>query len=232
AEPAGITADPDRRGWPAVEGDRQVAGGDEPARGLQQPGDERGRPARAAALRAARGCLPAAAAGADAARAGLPAPDRIGDEDAPVRARRTVLSGSSRCRRSRAAESSLGRPGLAPDNGRDPAAVALRRAHRIALKAAVLTVALLLTACGTAAAPDTGASSSQLQAQVVASELVAGSQQRVSTGMLDHNTPVHDASVHVRALLLQGTTVTVTAAPDSPSHAAGLSTGAARLAPP
>jgi len=90
------------------------------------------------------------------------------------------------------------------------------------LKAAVLTVALLLTACGTAAAPDTGASSSQLQAQVVASELVAGSQQRVPIGILDHNTPVNDATVHVRAFLLQGTTGVFKGESDAPFKGAGL----------
>src|SRR5205807_874787 len=75
-------------------------------------------------------------------------------------------------------ESSLGRPGLAPDNGRDPAAVALRRAGPVALKAAVLTVALLLCACGTAAAPDTGASLPPLQARAVAAERGAASERR------------------------------------------------------
>ena len=90
------------------------------------------------------------------------------------------------------------------------------------MKAAVLAVALLLTACGTAAAPDTGASSSQLQAQVVASELVAGSQQRVPLGILDHNTPVNDATVHVRAFLLQGTSGVFKGASDAPFKGAGL----------
>jgi hypothetical protein len=66
---------------------------------------------------------------------------------------------------------------------------------------------LLLTACGATATstPSTGASdSSGLQAQVVASELVAGSQQRIPIGVTDHNTPVTDATVQVRAYQLQG----------------------------
>ena len=73
------------------------------------------------------------------------------------------------------------------------------------MKAAVALLAvLLLTACGESSSPATGASTpSQLQAQVVASELVAGPQQRVPIGILDHNTPVNDATVHVRAFVLQ-----------------------------
>lgn len=94
------------------------------------------------------------------------------------------------------------------------------------MKTAVLTVALLLSACGTGAAPDTGTAgspaSSQLQAQVVASELVAGSQQRVPIGILDHNTPVNDATVHVRAFLLQGTTGVFQGESDAPFKGAGL----------
>jgi hypothetical protein len=94
------------------------------------------------------------------------------------------------------------------------------------LKAAILAVALLLTACGTTLAPDTGTASSpvipQLQAQVVASELVAGSQQRVPIGVLDHGTPINDATVHVRAYLLQGTTGVFKAESDAPFKGEGL----------
>jgi hypothetical protein len=102
------------------------------------------------------------------------------------------------------------------------------------LKAAILTVALLLTACGTAAAPDTGAATSpvapQLQGEVVASELVAGSQQRVPIGILDHGTPVSDATVHVRAYLLQGTTGVLKAESDAPFEGAGLAGAGAYVA--
>ena len=93
------------------------------------------------------------------------------------------------------------------------------------MKTAVLAVALLLSACGTAASPDTGtagSAGSQLQAQVVASEVVAGSQQRVPIGILDHNTPVNDATVHVRAFLLQGTTGVFKGESDAPFKGAGL----------
>ena len=70
--------------------------------------------------------------------------------------------------------------------------------------AAALLAALLLSACGESSTPATGAGTpGQLQAQVVASELVAGPQQRIPIGILDHNTPVNDATVHVRAFVLQ-----------------------------
>lgn len=70
--------------------------------------------------------------------------------------------------------------------------------------AAALLAALLLSACGESSTPATGGGTpGQLQAQVVASELVAGPQQRVPIGILDHNTPVNDATVHVRAFVLQ-----------------------------
>ena len=90
------------------------------------------------------------------------------------------------------------------------------------MKTAALAVALLLSACGSAAAPDTGTTSPQLQAQVVASELVTGSQQRVPIGILDHNTPVNDATVHVRAFLLQGTTGVFKGESAAPFKGAGL----------
>ena len=73
--------------------------------------------------------------------------------------------------------------------------------------AAAIAAAVLLSACGASAAsaPATGQSGSQLQAEVVASELVVGQQQRVPIGILDHNTPVNDATVHVRSFVLNGT---------------------------
>jgi hypothetical protein len=95
-------------------------------------------------------------------------------------------------------------------------------------------VALLLSACGTAAAPDTGTSGSpaipQLQAEVVASELVAGAQQRLPIGILDHGTPVNDATVHVRAYLLQGTAGTLKAESDAPFKGTGLAGAGAYVA--
>jgi hypothetical protein len=69
--------------------------------------------------------------------------------------------------------------------------------------AAAVAVTVLLSACGGATAPKTGAADSgELQATMIASELVAGLQQRVPIGILDHNTPVTDASVRVRSFLL------------------------------
>lgn len=94
--------------------------------------------------------------------------------------------------------------------------------------------ALLLSACGTAQAPDTGTAASpvipQLQAEVVASELVAGAQQRLPIGVLDHGTPVNDATVHVKAYLLQGTTGVLKAESDAPFKGEGLAGAGAYVA--
>jgi hypothetical protein len=93
---------------------------------------------------------------------------------------------------------------------------------------------LLLAACGGSptAAPDTGsASSGSLQAQIVATELVAGPQQRVPIGITDHNTPVTDATVHVRAFLLQnGNQAVLKGESDAPFKGAGLEGGGVYVA--
>jgi hypothetical protein len=90
--------------------------------------------------------------------------------------------------------------------------------------AAAIATGLLLSACGNSTSPGTGASSpGQLQAQVVASELLAGPQQRVPIGILDHNTPVNDASVRVRAFVLQnGNTAVFKGQSDAPFKGEGL----------
>ena len=89
---------------------------------------------------------------------------------------------------------------------------------------AAIATGLLLTACGTSTSPGTGASSpGQLLAQVVASELLAGPQQRVPIGILDHNTPVNDATVRVRAFVLQnGNTAVFKGQSDAPFKGEGL----------
>jgi hypothetical protein len=92
--------------------------------------------------------------------------------------------------------------------------------------AALLAVALLLAGCGSAATDQPGASASRsassLQAVVVASELVVGKQQRVPIGLTDHNTPVSDATVHVRSFVLSGTTGTFKGESDAPFKGEGL----------
>jgi hypothetical protein len=90
--------------------------------------------------------------------------------------------------------------------------------------AAILALGLLLTACGESTNPGTGnGNSGSLQAQVVASELVAGSQERVPIGILDHNTPVSDATVRVRAFVLQnGSTAVFKGQSDAPFKGEGL----------
>jgi hypothetical protein len=83
-------------------------------------------------------------------------------------------------------------------------------------------LALLLAACDSAAAPGPSPTSSQLQAVVVASELVVGNQQRVPIGITDHNTPVSDATVHVRSFVLNGSTGTFKGESDAPFKGEGL----------
>jgi hypothetical protein len=92
--------------------------------------------------------------------------------------------------------------------------------------AAVLAGALLLAGCGSAATDQPAASAppsgSSLQAVVAASELVVGKQQRVPIGITDHNTPVSDATVHVRSFVLKGNTGTFKGESDAPFKGEGL----------
>jgi hypothetical protein len=92
--------------------------------------------------------------------------------------------------------------------------------------AALLAGALLLAGCGSAATDQPAASAppsgSSLQAVVAASELVVGKQQRVPIGITDHNTPVADATVHVRSFVLKGNTGTFKGESDAPFKGDGL----------
>ena len=66
----------------------------------------------------------------------------------------------------------------------------------------MLALGLILASCGESTQDQTASSSTTaLQAEIVASELLPG-EQRLPLGILDHNTPVNDATVHVRAFLL------------------------------
>jgi hypothetical protein len=65
--------------------------------------------------------------------------------------------------------------------------------------ALALLALVLLSACGTGSG--SAPASNPLTAQAIASELVVG-QQRVPIGILDHNTPVADATVHVRSFYM------------------------------
>jgi hypothetical protein len=66
----------------------------------------------------------------------------------------------------------------------------------LARAALALTVLSVLGGCG--AASSGGPPASSLAAQAVATEMVVGDQ-RVPIGILDHNTPITDATVHVRS---------------------------------
>jgi hypothetical protein len=65
---------------------------------------------------------------------------------------------------------------------------------------------------------------------VVASEILVGKPQRIPIGITDHNTPVHDATVHVRAFVLQGTTGTFKGEADAPFKGDGLEGGGVYVA--
>jgi hypothetical protein len=97
--------------------------------------------------------------------------------------------------------------------------------------AAVAALGLCLSACGQAAGPNPSSTGgSELAAQIVATELVVGVQQRVPIGILEHNTPVSDATVHVRSFRLQGTTAVVKGESDAPFKGAGLEGAGAYVA--
>jgi hypothetical protein len=72
----------------------------------------------------------------------------------------------------------------------------------------------------TAASPAPSAGSA-LQAQVVASQLTVGLD-RVPIGIVDHNTPVNDATVHVRAYSAAGGSTQLKSEADAPFRGEGL----------
>ncbi|HEY9289434.1 MAG TPA: hypothetical protein VIT43_15575 [Candidatus Dormibacteraeota bacterium] len=97
-----------------------------------------------------------------------------------------------------------------------------------------LALGIVLAACGSTptSTPNTGGSDrSQLQAEIIATELVAGPQERVPIGITDHNTPISDATVHVRAFLLQnGNQAVFKGESDAPFKGAGLEGGGVYVA--
>lgn len=107
----------------------------------------------------------------------------------------------------------------------------MRRDLRLGVAVAL---AIVLAACGSSpsAAPKSGSGDGgQLQAQIIATELVAGPQQRIPIGITDHNTPVTDATVHVRAFLLQsGNQAVLKGESDAPFKGAGLEGGGVYVA--
>jgi len=65
---------------------------------------------------------------------------------------------------------------------------------------------------------------------VVATEIVVGNQQRVPIGITDHNTPVSDATVHVRSFVLNGNTGVFKGESDAPFKGQGLEGGGTYVA--
>ena len=87
----------------------------------------------------------------------------------------------------------------------------------------LVSLAVLFAACGTSTeAPAASPTRLGLQAQIVASELLPGLQ-RFPVGILEDNTPVNDATVHVRAFSVSGTnTLQLKGESDAPFRGAGL----------
>ena len=88
----------------------------------------------------------------------------------------------------------------------------------------LLGSAVFLAACGVGT--DTGtatstASTAALQAVIVGSELLVGDQ-RFPMGILDQNTPVNDATVHVRAFFVAGSNAQLKSESDAPFRGAQL----------
>src|SRR5207245_8033951 len=98
-------------------------------------------------------------------------------------------------------------------------AISSPHSWRVGVGAALM---LVLAACGSSVATASSPSSSQLQAVVAASELVVGKHQRVPIGITDHNTPVSDATVHVRSFVLNGSIGTFKGESDAPFKGEGL----------
>jgi hypothetical protein len=65
----------------------------------------------------------------------------------------------------------------------------------------LLGVSLLLAACG-GGTSDQPTVSSSLEAQIVSTEVLVGQKVRFPVGILEHNTPVKDAHVHIRTFFL------------------------------
>jgi hypothetical protein len=89
------------------------------------------------------------------------------------------------------------------------------RGRHVALVGAVT---MLLAGCGTAtdtSSATPSATTAALQAVIIGSELLFGDQ-RFPVGILDQNTPVNDATVHVRAFLVSGTTAQLKSESDAP----------------
>src|SRR5712692_6640446 len=105
-----------------------------------------------------------------------------------------------------------------------PAKLAASSKRRLLIEAFLIgTMALLVAACGesTETLPGTSPTGPGLQAEIVASELLPGVQ-RFPVAILDANTPVSDAVVHVRAFLVTGNTLQLKDQSDAPFRGAGL----------
>ncbi|HYM49172.1 MAG TPA: hypothetical protein VET65_01240, partial [Candidatus Limnocylindrales bacterium] len=103
--------------------------------------------------------------------------------------------------------------------------------HRRLAAAAVTGAALMLGSCGTSTGPPPQPTPS-LQAVIVSSEVLVGQHQRLPIGILDHNTPVTDATVHVRVFYLGNGGATQKGEFDAPFKGGGLNGAGVYVADP
>lgn len=87
---------------------------------------------------------------------------------------------------------------------------------------AAVALGLALAACdsGTASAPPTATQG--LEAQIVSSEVLVGHGVRFPVGILDHNTPVTDARVHIRTFFMGANGAETKGESDAPFRSDGL----------
>lgn len=85
-----------------------------------------------------------------------------------------------------------------------------------------VSVSLMLAACGAGTSSAQPEATQGLEAQIVSSEVLVGHQVRFPVGILDHNTPVSDAHVHIRTFFLGPNGAEAKGESDAPFRGDGL----------
>ncbi len=88
--------------------------------------------------------------------------------------------------------------------------------------AVVTTLGFVLTACGATGDLPGTATTPGLEAQIVSTEVLVGHQVRFPVGILEHNTPVKDAHVHIRTFFLGNNGQETRGESDAPFRGDGL----------
>jgi hypothetical protein len=94
----------------------------------------------------------------------------------------------------------------------------------------LLGVSVLLAACGGGAASDQPTAGGSLEAQIVSTEVLVGPKVRFPVGILEHNTPVKDAHVHIRSFFLGNGSQETRGESDAPFRGDGLQGAGAYVA--